>query len=67
MPLKGGRGLQLLLAAGGPSAGATSGVSSEVTWWVMGVYRPSAEIRQRSEALSDEKGEMGQVCPADVG
>ena len=66
-PPKGECGLHLLLAAGGPSAGATSGVSSGVTWWVMGVYHPSAEIQQRSEALLDDDRETGQVCPADVG
>jgi hypothetical protein len=36
-PPKGESGLRLLLAAGGPSAGATTGVSSGVTWRVMGV------------------------------
>jgi hypothetical protein len=48
-PLTGGRGLLLLLAAGAPCAGATTGVSSGaglgVAGRVMGLYEPSGVIR----------------------
>jgi hypothetical protein len=70
-PLKGERGLRLLLAAGMPCAGAITGVSSGagagVAGRVMGLYEPSGVIRRRSGALSDDDGETGRVCPADVG
>src|SRR5947208_8823364 len=70
-PPRGWCGLLLLLAAGAPCAGATTGVSSGagagVAGHVMGLYEPSGVIRRQSGALSEEDGDTGRVLPPEVG